>query len=965
MTTFVPESVTKQLKKLFDSLDSGNSKETEIEARVTRTVTKSQFSNCLKCLVAKGWKLETQSEALDVITQNGYRVTVVTPEEIAQFSNGLPPLDATKVHVIEKRRAQAPIELANVGVRVNVKSERSVDGEQRASHLAALKTLAKIFRLKKRYHLKPPDGDAHHVDMSIVKTGNHMRSLPDAFSAFEIELEAHASATCDTFLAGIHVLLMCLDDGFVPMSSDEKDAVLSQYLALTFSGTGVAHAKAQPKSFFAAPMPVTLTLHNLVPPEPGKVSILQDYTVTDKADGERALLFTIKGRAYLINSRLDVSALTARVSEDDTGSLIDGEWIQLPNQRRMYAAFDAYLYNRKDVRRLPLLADGKESRMRHVELVLQRIKPDADDLKLAPKTFHAAEGPSIFEAARKTLGSHKVGNIPYRIDGLIFTPKSSPIPDAWGGTWPRTFKWKPPQDNTIDFLVRFKDLVVKEGRTYRVALLHVGHSASAEPKTAVSVLEGLARGTLTSARKPYVPVLFQPEDASDAPRIYEAFLPLNDRGKVACVDGDVIESESVVEFAYAGKLDAEPFSAYKWVPIRVRQDKTQEFKITGKVSANSLRTALNVWESMVHPVTEELVTGSAPLDATKVESRDVYYAKIDGRDVSATRSMRTFHNYWVKLRTCLKPLKEHGAKSLLDLACGKAGDLRKWIDVGFQDVVGLDLFADNIANPEDGAYARLLRAKLPQGSRYAFAPYDVSTPIDAQHINRISDEGDRAVLQTLWAVVPKQLIRPKGILNYYGVARDGFDAISCQFAIHYFFKSADTLDTFANNVARNLRPGGRFVGTCMDGARVSQKLAGLPQGADLQGKTSSGELIWSIRRLYADNADKHRSIGVYLESIDTYNVEYLVDYHALEECMQRVGLVPAGRGSFEELFSQMRQYQPSSGESDIVKEALAMQPAEKDFSFLNMWFAFEKPLTTGHPTRRKPRTTRETAESAA
>jgi SAM-dependent methyltransferase len=956
---FVTASVQRQLQALFDAKDAS----LEVEARVTRDVTKPQFARCLKCLVAKGWKVSAQPEVLDVVTQNGYRATYVTPEEIAQYSNGLPPLDASKVHVIEKRRAQAPLELADVGVRVNVKSEQAVGGEQRASHLAALKTLTKTFRLKKRFQLLPPgDAPPHHVDMSVVKTGNNVRSLPDASSGYEIELEARGGATADTFAAGVRTLLVCLDDGFVPLSAAGKDAVLSQYLALTYPGAGVAHAKSQPKSFFAAPMPVTLTLHNLVPPEPGKVSVLQDYTVTDKADGERALLFTAKGRAYLINSRLDVHALPVTVPEDDAGSLLDGEWIQLPNQQRMYAAFDAYLLDRKDVRRLPLLEDRPqaESRLRCVQTVLRRIKNDAADLKLVPKTFHTDA--SLFEAARKTLGSHKVGNIPYRIDGLIFTPKSAGVPDAWGGTWARTFKWKPPQDNTIDFLVRFKaDMVVRDGRAYRVALLHVGHSASAEPKTAVSVLQSEHRAQQPgkgAKKPPYVLVLFQPEDGGED-RVYEAFLPVDDKGKVACVDGDAIENESVVEFAYAGRLDAEPFSAYKWVPVRVRQDKTQEYKITGKVSANSLRTALNVWDSMVHPVTEELVTGAAPLDATKIASRDVYYAKIDGRNVSATRSMRTFHNYWVKLRTCLRPLQERGAKSLLDLACGKAGDLRKWIDVGFADVVGLDLFADNITNPEDGAYARLQRAKPPAGSRYAFVPYDVSTPIDALHINRIEDDGDRAAMQALWAVVPKQLIRSKGLLNYYGMARDGFDAVSCQFAIHYFFKDASTLDAFAVNVARNLRPGGRFVGTCMDGARVAQKLAGLPRGADLQAKSGGGELLWSMRRLYEDS-DEVRSIGVYLESIDTYNVEYLVDYRSLAECMERVGLVPAGHGGFEELFAELGRHQPAPGEADVVKEALGMQPAEKEFSFLNMWFAFDKPAAG-----RKSRTSRETAGSAA
>jgi hypothetical protein len=36
------------------------------------------------------------------------------------------------------------------------------------------------------------------------------------------------------------------------------------------------------------PQPVTLELKNLDKPQPGTISILEGYTVTDKADGDRA-----------------------------------------------------------------------------------------------------------------------------------------------------------------------------------------------------------------------------------------------------------------------------------------------------------------------------------------------------------------------------------------------------------------------------------------------------------------------------------------------------------------------------------------------------------------------------------------------------------------------------------------------------------------------------------------------------
>jgi SAM-dependent methyltransferase len=45
----------------------------------------------------------------------------------------------------------------------------------------------------------------------------------------------------------------------------------------------------------------------------------------------------------------------------------------------------------------------------------------------------------------------------------------------------------------------------------------------------------------------------------------------------------------------------------------------------------------------------------------------------------------------------------------------------------------------------------------------------------------------------------------------------GFDAVSCMFAIHYFFENEEKLDGFLNNVSQNLKKGGLFFCTFMDG----------------------------------------------------------------------------------------------------------------------------------------------------
>ena len=69
---------------------------------------------------------------------------------------------------------------------------------------------------------------------------------------------------------------------------------------------------------------------------------------------------------------------------------------------------------------------------------------------------------SIFKNASKVLDTYRI----YYTDGLIFTPNDLPLPGydeekktiKPGATFFQQFKWKPSEDNTIDFLVRFEKL---------------------------------------------------------------------------------------------------------------------------------------------------------------------------------------------------------------------------------------------------------------------------------------------------------------------------------------------------------------------------------------------------------------------------------------------------------------------------------------------------------------------------
>jgi hypothetical protein len=64
----------------------------------------------------------------------------------------------------------------------------------------------------------------------------------------------------------------------------------------------------------------------------------------------------------------------------------------------------------------------------------------------------------------------------------------------------------------------------------------------------------------------------------------------------------------------------------------------------------------------------------------------------------------------------------------------------------------------------------------------------------------------------------------KAVVKHFGKGEDGFNVSSCQFAIHYFFESNDKLEQFLNNVSDNLKTGGLFYATFMDGITVEKEL---------------------------------------------------------------------------------------------------------------------------------------------
>ena len=209
-------------------------------------------------------------------------------------------------------------------------------------------------------------------------------------------------------------------------------------------------------------------------------------------------------------------------------------------------------------------------------------------------------------------------------------------------------------------------------------------------------------------KEDFIPILFKPI-IYYTPNVEFAFIKVNSKGEIKTESDDRIDNDTIVEFRY--DIDNK-----EWIPIRIREDKTRIYK-GGSFSktANSLPVAINVWRSIHNPISRELIMGSARLlerdisseiQGKSLEADDIYYSRGIPRRSLLSYNMTTFHNIGIKEKLYLMPEKRN---SLLELACGQAGDLSRWLKGRYNFIFGIDYAKDNIYKANDGAYARVLK----------------------------------------------------------------------------------------------------------------------------------------------------------------------------------------------------------------------------------------------------------------
>ena len=454
------------------------------------------------------------------------------------------------------------------------------------------------------------------------------------------------------------------------------------------------------------------------------------------------------------------------------------------------------------------------------------------------------------------------------------------------------------------------------------------------------------------------PVQFYPTNPYDPEAGIAHMMLRNDDNNVKQMfteEGDVFQTDTIVEFSY--NLDLE--KGWRWVPLRVRYDKTAEYRQGLSNFGNAYHVANSNWQSIHNPITEEMICSGSNIPDLSV-NEDIYYNRISGsRALSKTEGLRDFHNLYVKRKLILGVSKR--GDTLVDYACGKGGDFPKWIAAHLSFVFGIDISKDNLENRLDGACARFLNyRKKNKNMPYALFVNGNSAFNIRNGAAMLNDKAVQITNAVFGKGSKDEDKLGKGVVRQYGKGQEGFNVSSCQFAIHYLWENPETLTGFLRNLAECTKLDGYFIGTCYDGETIFQLLKKKEPGESVQ-IVEDGKKIWEVRKGYnaTEFKDNSSSIGyqidVYQETINQFMPEYLVNFDYMSRLMEDYGFklvdrveaqtlgFQEGSGMFSELYSEMEnECKKNPYKKKDYGEAYTMNANEKKISFLNRYFIYKK-----------------------
>ena len=923
---------------------------------------------------------ETITTTLD-ISQKDTRVTIKGNYDITAYCNsGVLPQN---IEIMKKTRIKSS-KNQNLGdvddvfsFKLNKKKEENIDAIGKSDFEVKRES---TFRLKKRISFKAIH-DPFQIDMTIVRASDQVGKIANTRETREIEIEliqpeseVEEGQVTKGLINHMYTVLRILQNSSHVVGSKESSEVEQGYKKLiskafsskkgNFQRAKIgAETKLEQKHFLSY-KPVTLEISHLdekCTGVPG--NIRENYAVTEKADGDRMALFIFESKVYLVNDRFDGFKYTGIYHNDLkqlNNSLIDGEFIrQGKNTERLdlFLGFDIYFHKDVDVRSRPFT--GKDNRYELVKNTIDSITKCAPSgcFEFRAKDFKVDK--DIFFAIKEVL-DFATYKCRYKTDGLIFQPTNLGCGDIYARaqnvpaaaptslstslstTWQRVYKWKPPFQNTIDFMIYIPE-VSRKVATELLCELRV-HNNYKNKNVVLKSIKDVLLNSDSSSRHDDKHIVF-----------VKQFFSVTDLNRHNVKSGEIWEFSFKNDKTKEWKDQKNVTRKGSWEIHKRRDDKMGVLKKKNKDnipidqyelggSANAVKTANSVYSTIIHPVNEDMIKSG---ENSSADMDSQYYVNTIDRDKLLMHNMNSFHNKIIKEQLITQFSDK--TKHIVDVACGRGGDIYKYKE--YASVLGFDISFEGIFSDNDSAWTRYLdfKAKNRKHTRMMFLPQDMGKKLgsfsDPSDERSLDEKNFQTISKYIMGVANDidEIIRPiKEELDFFkDRVNEKFDVVNCQFALHYFFKDESTLTTFCENVDKLLKDGGHFIGTCFDGVKVNNEFESREKNKGRIEGEISGNVVWRIDKGY-DTFEKEKcglAIDVFVESIGQSRREYLVDIEYLKKKLEQVNpdIKLIKQYSFEDKFEE--KFTIRKGEEVTM---VTQNDALKQYSKMNMCFIFQK-----------------------
>lgn len=891
--------------------------------------------------------------------------------EIQEYLLSLKPSDDYEI-ITKERDPNNMIKIEDLDVMIKLAKENLYDSKLTQKMTGTEKML---YRYKNRYSFTI---DNFRYDLTEVQQTTNLMRLMNTYTSYEIELEAVKKFSIDDLITALNSTLAIIQNSPVAIGKTEAQSVNEIY-----------------SSLFNLQKNSQLEVRNVVSIETQHLNFIPNrYAVTEKADGDRVCLIILENGVYLISTNRIVTK-TDLVIKDSRyyKTVLDGELVR-DGDKYLFMAFDVIYSNGVDysnnnkfelTHRIDILNNIIDKCFGNLipftfyvennsDMEITKIKQYyASEIKKYWKNFNSLYKKSktttfvtkklyfvpygidkseIFMYADTLWKNMYYNNItPYTLDGIIYTPINSPYMIKANidmiDTVPMEYKWKPPNKNSIDFYIEFEknsngqdtifydDAVVKiESPAYKICKLMVG----------------INKGTMEK------PIPFKVNGSDQKANIY-----LSEDGEAVDSEGNVVNDKTVVEFIFDTKKPDLP-NSFNWIALRTRHDKTESVRNFRKKYGNNLNIAKRIWRTIINPISEESIAilGNPETFQTEItrlsnsrgsfnEKGVIYYQKISGN----AKSMRAFNN-WLKF-TIINNYCQN-KPSVLDIGCGRGGDILKFINSNISEYVGIDIDNNGLYTISGSAYNRYKNYKM----KLKNVPPMYFIHADARAKFNVKDQE---------AVVPNMKNSNKDMIEKYLNGSKKYNVINAQFTIHYYLADAVSWSNFCKNINDHLEDGGYLLVTGFDGNLIYDNMAN-KQKMTVSYTDDKGKKVkfFEILKRYANDTEKKLGVAIELynslySNPDTYIREYLVfPQFLIKSLKEKCGLSLVETDSFYNMFNLYKDYfEDSLGESNkdsryqkVREFYMSMKPnnntdvsidiatASFKLSMLNRFYVFKK-----------------------